>query len=47
MEGEWLNGKPHGICIVKNKRLRGIMTFTHGKTDGPAWIDDGDKMTSY
>ena len=31
VEGEWLNGVPHGVCIVDNEYTRGIMTFTHGK----------------
>jgi hypothetical protein len=40
VEGEWLNGVPHGICIVENERTRGIMTFTHGKPNGgPAWFE--------
>ena len=47
VEGEWLNGKPHGICIVTHIRFRGIMTFTHGITDGPAWLDGGEKMISF
>ena len=38
VEGEWLNGKPHGICIYENEYSRGVMTFTHGKVDGgPCW----------
>ena len=47
MEGEWLNGKPHGICIVTNRKMRGIMTFTHGEPDGPAWLDEGEEMRSF
>ena len=47
VEGEWLNGKPHGICIVENRLVRGIMTFTHGKTDGPAWLDCIDCFKSF
>jgi hypothetical protein len=31
VEGEWLDGVPHGICIVENDDDRGIMTFTKGK----------------
>jgi hypothetical protein len=47
VEGEWLDGKPHGICIVtslsKGKRnyyFKSIMTFTQGVNDGPGWIDN-------
>ena len=47
VEGEWQNGKPHGICIVTHRRFRGIMTFSHGITDGPAWLDRGEKMISF
>ena len=47
VEGEWLNGKPHGICIVTNRKMRGIMTFTHGEPDGPAWLDEGEEMRSF
>ena len=40
VEGEWLNGKPHGICIFENEKWRGVMTFTHGKADGaPCWVE--------
>ena len=40
VEGEWLNGVPHGICIVENEMFRGIMTFTHGKFNGgPTWFE--------
>ena len=31
VEGEWLDGVPHGICIVENDDGRGIITFTKGK----------------
>lgn len=32
VEGEWLNGKPHGVCIVEELYTgRGITTFTHGE----------------
>jgi hypothetical protein len=24
VEGEWLNGKPHGICIFENEKYRGV-----------------------
>ena len=46
VEGEWLDGKPHGICIVttlSKKYLKSIMTFTHGVNDGPGWIDFKDQ----
>ena len=40
VEGEWLNGKPHGICIIENESARGVYTFTHGKPDGgPCWVE--------
>jgi hypothetical protein len=40
VEGEWLNGVPHGICIVQNEEARGIMTFIHGKVNGgPTWLE--------
>jgi hypothetical protein len=43
VEGEWLNGVPHGICIVEDKERRGIMTFTHGKLNGgPSWLEYKD-----
>ena len=34
VEGEWLNGVPHGVCIVDSQYFRGIITFTHGKIHG-------------
>ena len=34
VEGEWLNGKPHGVCIVDRKKTRGVVTFTKGKRHG-------------
>ena len=34
VEGEWLNGVPHGVCIVDSKYTRGVITFTHGKRQG-------------
>jgi hypothetical protein len=40
--GEWQNGKPHGLCIVSRRGYRGIMTFTHGVSDGPGWLDEAD-----
>ena len=49
VEGEWLNGVPHGICIAENDFGRGILTFTHGKLNGgPAWEeykDDGERRS--
>lgn len=40
MEGEWLNGVPHGLCIVENEEGRGIAVFNHGKLNGaPGWIE--------
>ena len=43
VEGEWLNGVPHGVCIIESKDRRGVNTFTHGKPDGgPAWWEDKD-----
>jgi hypothetical protein len=49
VEGEWLNGKPHGICIFENEKERGVMTFTHGKVDGgPCWLEkkgDGTRVS--
>ncbi len=39
VEGEWLDGKPHGICIIEDNIERGIMTLTHGKLNGgPHWF---------
>ena len=41
VEGEWLNGKPHGVCIVESTSGRGVYTFTHGKNHGgPRWWED-------
>jgi hypothetical protein len=39
VEGEWLNGVPHGVCIVETEYERGVFTFTHGKHyhGGPSW----------
>jgi hypothetical protein len=40
IEGEWLNGVPHGICIIENENMRGVFTFNKGKTDGgPIWYE--------
>jgi hypothetical protein len=49
VEGEWLNGVPHGICIIESHDGRGVMVFTHGKPDGgPCWaeIKDEDAIVS-
>ncbi len=35
VEGEWLNGVPHGICIMDSLDCRGVITFVHGKMIGP------------
>ena len=41
VEGEWLNGVPHGVCIVDSEYTRGIMTLTHGKMHGgPYWMEN-------
>ncbi len=39
MEGEWLNGLPHGICIIEDQEGRGVTTFVHGKINGPSWVE--------
>lgn len=40
VEGEWLNGQPHGICIVETDETRGILVFTHGNPFGaPGWVE--------
>jgi hypothetical protein len=40
VEGEWLDGKPHGICLFENEGSRGVMTFTNGNPYGaPYWIE--------
>ncbi len=40
MEGEWLNGVPHGVCIVDSEEARGVVTFTKGKMHGgPQWLE--------
>jgi hypothetical protein len=31
VEGEWLNGVQHGLCILESQYGRGVHTFTHGK----------------
>ena len=30
VEGDWLNGVPHGVCIVDSEFNIGVVTFTHG-----------------
>ena len=41
VEGEWLNGVPHGICIVEDHQARGVLVFTHGNPKGaPGWIEN-------
>ena len=37
VEGEWLNGVPHGVCIFDNELRRGVVTLTHGKMQGGPW----------
>ena len=40
MEGEWLDGVPHGVCNVENNKGRGIITFTNGiMSGGPEWFE--------
>ena len=40
VEGEWLNGLPHGVCIIDKEDIRGVYTFTLGKPyGGPAWCE--------
>jgi hypothetical protein len=41
VEGEWLNGVPHGICIVEDHQARGVFVFTHGNPKGaPGWLEN-------
>jgi hypothetical protein len=49
VEGEWLNGVPHGVCIVESKGYRGVATFTHGIIEhgGPGWWEDKDDGTRW
>jgi hypothetical protein len=43
VEGEWVNGVPHGVCIVETEDYRGVQTFTHGKEHGgPGWREHND-----
>ena len=40
VEGEWMDGVPHGVCIVENEKNRGVLTFTKGKEHGgPKWLE--------
>jgi hypothetical protein len=40
VEGEWLNGVPHGVCIIDSENHRGVYTFTHGdRNGGPYWFE--------
>jgi hypothetical protein len=40
VEGEWLNGVPHGVCIIDSENYRGVYTFTHGRRQGgPYWFE--------
>ena len=34
VEGEWLDGVPHGVCIIETYKLRGIITLTNGIMSG-------------
>jgi hypothetical protein len=48
VEGPWVDGKPHGLCIFERKREMGILTFTHGKVHGgPGWTQDSDKRVTF
>jgi hypothetical protein len=41
VEGPWVDGKPHGLCIVQGELERGVATFTHGQLHGgPCWMQD-------
>ncbi len=43
VEGEWLNGVPHGVCIVDSEYYRGVFSFTHGQRHGgPSWLEIKD-----
>jgi hypothetical protein len=43
VEGPWVDGKPHGLCIVQGEHERGVGTFTHGQLHGgPFWLQDND-----
>ena len=46
VEGEWLNGVPHGVCIIDREDRRGVYTFTHGiPNGGPRWWEDKEDGT--
>ncbi len=46
VEGEWLNGVPHGVCIIETEYKRGVYTFTYGKPEkGPAWWENKENGT--
>jgi NAD-dependent dihydropyrimidine dehydrogenase PreA subunit len=39
VEGPWVDGKPHGLCIIEAEGYRGVGTFTHGHLHGgPCWL---------
>ena len=41
VEGEWLGGNPHGVCIYDGNHSRGVATFTRGKLHGgPYWYEN-------
>ncbi len=41
VEGEWLNGVPHGVCIIDRADIRGVYTFTQGiPNGGPSWWEN-------
>ena len=43
VEGEWLDGKPHGICIfnIEKEGYRGVMIFTNGNpVEAPCWVEN-------
>ena len=49
VEGPWVDGKPHGVCIVEGQYTRGVGTFTHGQLHGGPcwrhWIEYGGRDT--
>ena len=48
IEGEWLDGVPHGICILENEDIHGIYTFTKGKVHGgPSWFQIKENGTRF
>ncbi len=48
VEGEWLDGKPHGMCIFNIEKQsefdegqRGVLIFTHGNpVEAPCWVEN-------